>query len=515
MKTQFLDKKNKRAYFINEFLNKKKKKKTKKTSNIKKNAVIKKGGDILKLFKNVDDDMYRKKNRLLALLIFALFIISLGGKMNFGIPFTEAVMGGHIMWGTAITAIILNRFKRTRVVAALVLVAGMTWQMQVTTTELGIAITFGISMVYASFYQSWKMLSVVFIANTIGLITYFKEFMLLPPAAYPQYFVFEVVMFLALLSFVRDTEKTRKERDKKNNEIERKAKEIEASLEEKLKSEEELKIANERIKESIKDVNKITNKVTENIREINAGIENQSMAMTTVNEALYSIEVKIDENLEDTKSVMNKVKDYNSLVKSNVNKVDNIKHNNGKARENFKNTTELLAELTAKNKQIEMILETINEITTQTNLLALNASIEAARAGENGKGFQVVAGEVKKLAESSKNSAAEIEQIINEIQVKTAEMNESIQEGTEIISGEKNELEEMQQEFYAIGQNIQEIQDVAAKNEESTEKLKEDSKKVFAEFTQISTASEEIVASMEDIMETLENHKDKTTKEEI
>lgn len=459
--------------------------------------------------KEIDLEMYRKKNNLLTGLMLGLFLISIGGKINFGMSFIGAILTGYIMWGTVVVAYAMNRFEKTRYFASIVLIAGVTWQMQVTTTELGVAITLGVSMVFAAFYQSWKNLALVYLINVIGLATYLKKYMSLEDFAYPQYFVFVTILMLALLFFVLDSEKTRKERDKRNKENEKKTIELSQNVKELIKREKEITEANERTKKSAKAVNEITKKVTENIREINVGIENQSTAMTMVNESLYVIEGRIDANLQETKNVMGKVKNYSELVKENVKKVDGIKGNNNKVKENFDATTELLDELNRKNKEIESILGTINDITTQTNLLALNASIEAARAGENGKGFQVVAGEVKKLAESSKESATEIEVIIREIRMKMNEMNESIQKGSKIISGERESLDEMRSEFYSIGSSIGEIQEVAAKNELSTEQLKLESQKVFGEFSQISAASEEIVASMEDIMETLDKQKEK------
>lgn len=144
-----------------------------------------------------------------------------------------------------------------------------------------------------------------------------------------------------------------------------------------------------------------------------------------------------------------------------------------------------VAELSNQSKQIQEITVVMTGIAEQTNLLALNAAIEAARAGEAGKGFAVVADEVRKLAEQSKRSAEEIRTLIDNFELVTNEVNDvvnitstKVTEGTESVQEIGNMLERI---VSMINQINLEIQDTSAVTEE------------------MSAGSEEILAAFEDI----------------
>jgi methyl-accepting chemotaxis protein len=129
-------------------------------------------------------------------------------------------------------------------------------------------------------------------------------------------------------------------------------------------------------------------------------------------------------------------------------------------------------ELGKRGEQIGQIIEVINDIADQTNLLALNAAIEAARAGEHGRGFAVVADEVRKLADRTTKATEEIAQSIQAIQVETGEAVQRMNAGTdqvEIGVGRATEAGKSLEQIVASAQAVATmIQSIAAAAEEQS-----------------------------------------------
>lgn len=118
-------------------------------------------------------------------------------------------------------------------------------------------------------------------------------------------------------------------------------------------------------------------------------------------------------------------------VKANIEKMLTL-------RQKIQIIAELILELSERTQQIGETIEIIEDIAEQTNMLALNAAVEAARAGENGKGFSVVAGEIRKLADESKQATTKITSLIKDIKQATNSTVMATEEGSkEIESGVK------------------------------------------------------------------------------
>jgi methyl-accepting chemotaxis protein len=168
----------------------------------------------------------------------------------------------------------------------------------------------------------------------------------------------------------------------------------------------------EKQKDGIQSYVKLVEDVIKNIEEL-------TKALDTTKQNAQDVSIKANESLEFSQK-------EKESVKANIERMLIL-------RQKIQIIAELILELSEHTQQIGDTIYLIDDIAEQTNMLALNAAVEAARAGENGKGFSVVAGEIRKLADESKQATTKIAVLIKNIQQATNSTVMATEEGSKEI----------------------------------------------------------------------------------
>ncbi len=238
--------------------------------------------------------------------------------------------------------------------------------------------------------------------------------------------------------------------------------------------------------------------ITSNIQYQENSSAESSKAITEISEVIQTIAHNSTTLADETGSVKNMSVEGDGVVKSMAEQMSHI-------TKFVQDTSVSVNLLDRRSQEIGDILNVISGIANQTNLLALNAAIEASRVGEHGRGFAVVAGEVRKLAEQSRQSADHISSLIKQVQEEIHQASQSMKHGTTIVEKGMEMAEETGKLFtdilYAtknVSEQVLEVSSAAQQISAGTEEISANADELNAAVSKTATNTSEISHSMEE-----------------
>lgn len=276
--------------------------------------------------------------------------------------------------------------------------------------------------------------------------------------------------------------------------------------------------------DTVKSTVSMAEEASESATQISEAMKDIAQAAVNIAGSVHEISTNLDEMNSVTEQAVKNV-DTLSRSSESMDTANTSAHESiDDAAKSFSHASESISTISEKIHETHDAIEKINDavniisdIASQTNLLSLNASIEAAKAGDAGKGFGVVAGEIKKLAERSNESAEQIHEIVLEVEGLSAESVNAALEMKNLIDNERTKLLAAQEKFKALDaeikislQEITEVSEVISKLDGIKNTILEEVNNLAAASEETSATDEEVAASAITIAENVKKVADDT-----
>ncbi|MFB1082281.1 methyl-accepting chemotaxis protein [Jeotgalibacillus sp. JSM ZJ347] len=254
----------------------------------------------------------------------------------------------------------------------------------------------------------------------------------------------------------------------------------------------------EELTQSANEVREGSEQIAVTMQEIASGTEAQATNAGSLSETMEEFSVKIQDTNQQSeevtsrsRAVMQSAEEGSQMMESSIQQmmvIDQVMTEAvGKVRG-----------LDHQTNEISKLVGVIRDIAEQTNLLALNAAIEAARAGEQGKGFAVVADEVRKLAEQVANSVNDITGFVNGIQTESRSVVGSLEQGYEEVNEGTRQIAVTGERFNEINGSIKDMIEMVGQIADNLQDISQGSQSMNASIQEIASISEESAAGVEE-----------------
>jgi methyl-accepting chemotaxis protein/aerotaxis receptor len=268
-----------------------------------------------------------------------------------------------------------------------------------------------------------------------------------------------------------------------------------------------------------KNIDEQAKYLTQSMKNVEKGSIAQTEAASSMSAAVEEISVSINQVSDNTKAVHNTSENSKHLASQGREIVNQVVKDMTVISQSVISTAHTIEQLGVKSNEIQNIVKTITEIADQTNLLALNAAIEAARAGEQGRGFAVVADEVRKLAEKTRLSTVEIIKMTDEIQGSTSlavsEMQatvDKVKTGTVLTEKAGNSIIEIDEGASTVLAGVEQISNTIKEQNQVTKEIASNVEKV-AQMTEQNSVSVNDVSATVNKLEKLSDELEKTVSQ--